>query len=436
MVDLANVVVPLDGRDVFATMVIFYRNLPSEEQIKDLLRKKNFKEAITLVEELECDGEMSEDMLSFVHAQVGFLLLFDLHFEEAVNHFLQSETMQPSEVFPFIMRDPNRWSLLVPRNRYWGLHPPPKPLEDVVDDGLMAIQRAIFLRKAGVETLIDDDFLSNPPSRADLLESAIQNITRYLEVCRQKELTLSVREGVDTLLMYLYRALNHISDMEKLASSTNSCIVEELETLLDDSGHLRTLAFLYASKGMSSKALAIWRILARNYSTGLWKDPALENGLQDTSNNCISSKEIAATEASKILEESSDQDLVLQHLGWIADLNQVLAVRVLTSEKRAIQLSPDEVIAAIDQRKVEIFQRYIQWLIEDQDCDDTQFHTLYALSLAKSAIEALKQTILIKMLTLEEEVLDLIEGSELWLEKAILYRKLGQEALVLQILAL
>ncbi|KAK9989262.1 hypothetical protein SO802_029501 [Lithocarpus litseifolius] len=452
--------------------VICYRKLPSEEQIKDVLRKKNFKEAIALVEELECDGELSKDMLSFVHAQVGFLLLFDLHFEEAVNHFLQSETMQPSEVFPFIMRDPNRWSLLVPRNRYWGLHPPPKPVEDVVDDGLMAIQRATFLRKAGVETLIDEDFLLNPPSRADLLESAIKNIIRYLEVCREKELTLPVREGVDTLLMYLYRALNRIGDMEKLASTENSCIVEELETLLDDSGHLRTLAFLYASKGISSKALAIWRILARNYSTGLWKDPTLENDIQDTSNNGISSKEIAAVEASKILEESSDQDLVLQHLGWVADINQVLAVQVLTSEKRANQLSPDEVISAIDPRKVEIFQRYLQWLIEDQDCDDTQFHTLYALSLAKSAIDAfeaentyqnsdigrvdeavisdnrmnsifespVRERLQIFLSSSDlyepEEVLDLIEGSELWLEKAILYRKLGQEALVLQILAL
>ena len=66
-----------------------------------------------MVEELESEGEMSKDLLSFVHGQVGFLLLFDLHFEEAVNHFLLSETMQPSEVFPFIMRDPNRWSLLV-----------------------------------------------------------------------------------------------------------------------------------------------------------------------------------------------------------------------------------------------------------------------------------------------------------------------------------
>lgn len=93
--------------------VICFRKVSAEEQIKDLLRKKNFKEAISLVEELECEGEMTKEMLSFVHAQVGFLLLFDLHFEDAVNHFLQSESMQPSEIFPFIMRDPNRWSHLV-----------------------------------------------------------------------------------------------------------------------------------------------------------------------------------------------------------------------------------------------------------------------------------------------------------------------------------
>ena len=48
---------------------------------------------------------------------------------------------------------------------------------------------------------------------------------RYLEVSRGKELTEPVKEGVDTLLMYLYRALNHVNSMEKLASSANSCIV-------------------------------------------------------------------------------------------------------------------------------------------------------------------------------------------------------------------
>lgn len=57
------------------------------------------------------------------------------------------------------------------------------------------------------------------------LVNSIALTYRYLEVCREKELTLPVREGVDTLLMYLYRALNRIGDMEKLASSENSCIV-------------------------------------------------------------------------------------------------------------------------------------------------------------------------------------------------------------------
>lgn len=96
-------------------------------------------------------------------------------------------------------------------------------------------------------------------------------------------------------------------------------VQEELETLLDDSGHLRTLAFLYASKGMSSKALAIWRLLARNYSSGLWKDPTAEEDLHDSNSGSdfSSGGEIAATEASKILEGSSDQDLILQHIGWV-----------------------------------------------------------------------------------------------------------------------
>lgn len=443
--------------------VICYLKVPSEEQIKDLLKKKDFKEAISLVNELYDDGEITKETLSLVHAQVGFQLMFDLHFEEAVDHFLLSETMQPSEIFPFIMPDPNRWSLLVPRNRYWGLHPPPATLETVIDNGLMAIQRAIFLKKAGLETAVDDEFLLNPPNRDDLLDSAIKNLIRYLKASREKDLPSSVREGVDTLLMYLYRALNFVDEMESLASSENWCIVEELESLLNDSGHLRTLAFLCESKGMSSKALAIWRILARNYSSGYWKDPAQSNETQAVGVNIISGKETAATEASRILENLSDQNLILQHLGWIADINQVLAVQVLTSEKRSHQLSPDKVIAAIDPKKTEILQRYLQWLIEDQGSDDAQFHTSYALLLTKSALETHKTESPLEQMSGSEpgshlifqnpirerlqvflqssdlydpeDILDLIEESELWLEKAILYRKLGQETLVLQILA-
>ncbi|KAI0508163.1 hypothetical protein KFK09_014297 [Dendrobium nobile] len=449
------------------------RKVSPEEQIKDLLRKKHFKEAVYLAEEFESEGEMTKEMLSFVHAQVGFLLLFELHFEEAVDHFLLSESMDPSEIFSFIMRDPNRWSQLAPRKRYWGLHPPPVPLEQVVDDGLQAIQRAMFLRKAGIVNATDEDFILNPPSRADLLKSAIENIIRYLLVCREKELLPPVKEGVDTLLIYLYRALNRVPDMERLASSENSCVVEELETLLDGSGHLRTLAFLYASKGMHSKALTIWRILAKNYSTGLWEDPIASVDYDSNStSDLLSGQRVAAAEASKLLQESSDQVLVLEHLGWIADINQECAILVLTSEKRSKQLSPEEVIASIDPKKVEIHQRYLQWLIEDQGSEEMHLHTLYALSLARSAIELVERDSKLDNHLAErsnemsasdvankgaltyhvreklqlflqasdlydpEVVLKVVEGSELWLEKAILYRKMGLEELVLEILAL
>ncbi|XP_047080699.1 vacuolar sorting protein 3-like [Lolium rigidum] len=453
---------------VIATVykVFCYIKVSAVEQIKAPLRRKSYREAISLLEEFESDGEISKDMISFVHAQLGFLLFFDLRFEDAVNHFLLSETMQPAEIFPFIMRDPNRWSDLVPRKRYWGLHPPPKPLEEVIDDGLVTLQRALFLKKAGVDTVVDEDFLSNPPSRSDLLELAIRNIIRYLCVAREKTLSPAEMEGVDTLLMYLYRALDLVDDMERLASSQNSCVVEELESLLENSGHQRTLAFLYGSKGMCSQAVAIWRILARNYSTGLWKDrPNLpETDSHESLAEKRSGGQIAAIEASKILQATSDQDLVLEHLGWVADIDQDLATAILTSETREKQLSAEKVIAALDSGKVGIHQRYLQWLIEDQGCDDPHYHTSYALLLSKSAMQAfhvesnsgekddreidsdvqfifsLRERLQLFLQSSDlydpEEVLDVIEDSELWLEKAILYRKMGQENIVLQILAL
>lgn len=98
------------------------------------------------------------------------------------------------------------------------------------------------------------------------------------------------------------------------------------------------------------------------------------------------------------------------------------------------------------------FCRFLQWLIEDQDSEDIRFHTLYALSLAKSAIEAIESTsgnvdskadhekkvsdvdsgpgnsireklqvfLQVSDLYDPEEVLDLIGRSELWLEKVLL----------------
>ena len=44
----------------------------------------------------------------------------------------------------------------------------------------MAIQRELFLRKAGVDTGADEAFLLNPPNRAELLQTVIENVIRFV----------------------------------------------------------------------------------------------------------------------------------------------------------------------------------------------------------------------------------------------------------------
>ncbi|XP_057829008.2 vacuolar sorting protein 3 isoform X2 [Cryptomeria japonica] len=474
--------------------------VPVEEQLKELLRKKDYDEAVCLAEECVKEGVGSDakERLSLVHAQAGFQLLFDLQFKEAVDHFLQSEVMQPSEIFPFIMPYPNRWSSMIPRNRYWGLHPPPQHIEQVIEKGLSNIQRGSLLKKAGITSgiySVGETIPPNPSSRSALLESATQNIIRYLKACRDKSLAPVMKEGVDTLLMYLYRFLGITEEMEQLASSENSCVVEELEALLKESGHLRTLAFLYSSKGLQPQALEIWQVLVQRNLTMPLEGSSFARKKGNESTGFTPDQLAAAAEAAHILEESSDHKLVLKHLAWIIRMDQGLGIKVLTSVKRSRPLPPEEVFSAVDANAVDVHQRYLQWLIEEQGCKDTQFHTSYALLLAKEAIGASKSVT--QSVTLHEDVaqsmadgmwneekkvlndgfltakevqnpneesskqciclstrnrlqsfllnsdkydaeavLHLIEGSELWPEQAILYKKLGEETSVLQILAL
>ena len=89
----------------------------------------------------------------------------------------------------------------------------------------------------------------------------------------------------------------------------------------------------------------------------------------------------------------------------------------------------------------------MQWLIEDQGCDDPHYHTSYALLLAKSAMQAfhvesnsgekddreidsnvqfifsLRERLQLFLQASDlydpEEVLDVIEDSELWLENVL-----------------
>jgi len=79
------------------------------------LKQRQFNEAVRLAEEPVRDGSdnAAKERLAIVHAEAGFLLLFDLQFELAMDHFLLSDILKPSELFPFFPTLTTRWRTLV-----------------------------------------------------------------------------------------------------------------------------------------------------------------------------------------------------------------------------------------------------------------------------------------------------------------------------------
>ncbi|CAM6087801.1 unnamed protein product [Calypogeia fissa] len=472
------------------------RQLPLAEQLKELLKRKAFKDAERLAEEGqgESDGDTMKARLALVHAEAGFLHLFDLNFEEAVDHFLLSDIMEPAELFPFFPSLTTRWRAMVPRKRYWGLHPPPQSMKMVIESGLLAIQSGLLKSQVfvGDGSDTEDLFVGLKSGKDALVEryltQAMENVARYLHIIRDKrELKVFEKEGVDTLLMKLYSELGASGELEELAASSNNCVLEEVESFLKGAGQLHALALLYESKGLWSLALQVWKTLAHTPDS-----PARypNGGMRKHQVRRSSSEQaVAVTEAVRILEQSSDTDLVLQHISWIIGLDQNLALNVLTSSKRAARLSPEDTLLALESDRGVVQQRYLLWLVQEQGLEDSFYHTELALSLAKSAVRSLEninesledsqssgvpldsadqnarsnehylstndkidwpttsstsgnlRDFLLTFLETSDYydakmVLDVIKESKLWKEQFVLHRKLGDEMSALRTLAL
>ena len=91
--------------------------------------------------------------------------------------------------------------------------------------------------------------------------------------------------------------------------------------MLKESGQLRVLAFLYETKGMIALALQVWQALAEGSIPMQGKRVLSGRRIQDDKSlNQVDLQILqltAAKEASRLLETSSDGDLVLAHLKWV-----------------------------------------------------------------------------------------------------------------------
>ncbi|XP_024522989.1 transforming growth factor-beta receptor-associated protein 1 homolog [Selaginella moellendorffii] len=406
-----------DGIIVIANgdKVSCFTRISVDDQLKDLLKQKQYSEAVKLANE----EEGAKSKLGMVHAEAGFLLLADLRFEEAIDHFLRSDIVEPTELFPFFPSLTSRWRNMVPRKRYWGLHAPPQPIRTVIESGLYSLQNGLLTSPIKSKQFQGGSRSGQLMTQYQL--EAFQCFGRYWETTRKRDLSSTSRDAVDTVLVKLYIELGATKELEALVAASNHCLLEEVESLLRTSGQFRALAFLYESKNMLDCALETWHYLAQ------------------------SAEQSATLETARLLERCFDTDLVLRHVLWVIRLDENMAFRILTSPQRTKALPADDVLRVLEADSTMIRQRYLQWLIDDQGFDDAHIHTELALSLSHSVLQADEgpdsRAALQSFLESSSKydvgaVLDLIRGTNLWREQAILHRKQGNEKLALEILAL
>ncbi|KAJ7540755.1 hypothetical protein O6H91_10G029200 [Diphasiastrum complanatum] len=372
--------------------------VPLDEQAKELLKKKEFEEAISLAKEGVMEGEETADeRLAIVYAEAGFLQLFDLHFKEAIDNLLLSKIVEPAELFPFFPSLTFRWRALVPRKRYWGLHPPPQPLVLVIQNGLLAFQKGLLEPPIENNEKRENSLVGISSKRAasgdHFFTLASESFIRYWKVVRQSNLSPAVKEGVDTILMMLYIEVGASEELQQLAASANSCLLEEVESLLRGSGQLQALALLYESKQLWSSALDIWQKIVEDGPVEAL--PSTASALQSSRDNATGAKILsasqlaAASEAARLLEMTSDSSLVLQHLRWILKVDLDLGMRILSSTKRVVPLPPEDVLEILRFDETILYERYLQWHVLDQGSQNSRYHTELALSLGKSALDAI-----------------------------------------------
>ncbi|OAE25533.1 hypothetical protein AXG93_1543s1500 [Marchantia polymorpha subsp. ruderalis] len=411
------------------------RQVPLEEQLKELLKNKSYSDAIRLAEDSQ-----------------------------------------------------------VPRKRYWGLHPPPQPMVMVIESGLLAIKSGLLAQTqllGGDGSKSEDLYLGTKSGKDALVERylilAMQNVARYLNMVREEELKALEKEAVDTFLMKLYTELHATSELEELASSSNRCVLYPAELNSMHSG----LCWVVGQQPFEVRNGQDVVTAKKKEDLPLPRMTQLFTCMGNAGRGGESAQRqvAAATEAARLLEESSDSKLVLLHLSWILKLDQNLALNVLTSSKREDPLPAEDALELLKAHGGIVQQRYLLWLVREQGSEDPHYHTELALSLAKSALGALGENIghmedsgstasssrqahlshtrhecpqtqldasvspsslaMInnpreQLLTFLESsdhydakaVLDHIQESELWKEQFVLHRKLGDELSALRTLAL
>ncbi|XP_031565710.1 transforming growth factor-beta receptor-associated protein 1-like [Actinia tenebrosa] len=377
--------------------------LPYKKQIEMLLAEKKVNEALHLAHiamETETGSERDSNLLSQVQQQAGFIYFSEGCFRDA-GELMIDGGLDPRELivlFPSLLI--SSWTFL-----------PSRDLHNIKDvNGLMKGSKT-FMAEA-------KNFLLS-----------------FLEDSRRRQIYVECKVEVDTALLKLYAEINSPKLLE-LVTTENYCAVEDTEPCLMKYKRYHATALFHIYHNEPQKALDFWKRLC----FGELVDETFP-GLP-----CVAS----------FLSSVQDYDLLWNHVPWLLEKNQEIAIKVFTerpsNEPHHDSMTHTRIVEYLQQKFPVAQITYLEFLIFTKKIDKEKFHTHLALlyleqvfsarrdpsssvETIQKAREKLRNLLEMSKLYRVSHILSKItEDSDLDAEAAILYGKMEQHDKALKIL--
>uniref|UniRef100_A0ACB8FJQ4 Transforming growth factor, beta receptor associated protein 1 n=1 Tax=Sphaerodactylus townsendi TaxID=933632 RepID=A0ACB8FJQ4_9SAUR len=393
-----------EGKVIVATTkgVYILVPLPLEKQIQDLLASHRVEEALVLARgaRRNIPKEKFQVMYKRILQQAGFIQFAQLQFLEAKELFRsgQLDVRELISLYPF---------LLPASSSFIRSHP---PLHEYAD----------------LNQLTQGD--------QEKMSKCKRFLMSYLNEVRTTDVANGYKEDVDTALLKLYAEANHENLLDLLASE-NFCLLTDSAVWLEKHKKFFALGLLYHSNGQDAAALQLWvKIVNGDIQDSTRKD--LYEYIVDFLTSC------------------SDHELVWKYAEWLLQKSEEIGVHVFTrrpqEEEQENSFNPDDVMSCLNKYPKSLV-KYLEFLVLERRIQKEKYHShlvvlylekvLALKSLGSERNEELVETQAKLQSLLRQSdlyrthfILDKISGSDLHMERAILYGKLEEHDKALHIL--
>ncbi|KAJ5073161.1 cnh domain containing [Anaeramoeba ignava] len=388
------------------TEIFALLKIPIETQVDQLIEKHQYTKALELYEKsAPKDNQTSlqdhKKKLLLIHLKVGYMLVKDLLFDEAFEHFYKGN-LDPRELISLFPQHLLKKSEYKPTNPFTG-HDVPVFIESIIlsniphEKDLKAVNRfeptlkryleqfttktVIFIEKEREkyqkiyeENKVDENIIqinqdeNNNNDFDDDNDNNNNNQNNKEKEERENQIKLknqlkseakSILIEIDTALTKFYSTLDPMK-FSQFVESENFCDLTDLKDFFLDRKMYSELANVYKGKKNYRTALEIWA----NLGSQKFKQEG-QNGINETVSCLI---------------ELSDPNLIWAFSRWVLEKSPNIGIKIFTSEKRETPLKANDVLDYLAQFKDDEMKfRYLEFTIFTEKNTDKKLHNQLAM---------------------------------------------------------